>query len=145
VTEGTSTDRAAGGVSELLGRRGERQALDQLMADVEGGSSRVLVLRGEAGVGKSALLGYVRQRAASWRLVSAIGVESEVELAYSALQQVCAPLLKHLAALPAPQRLGLETVQSPTVDDVLGNFSLYWLTNSAVSRPGCTGRTARRT
>jgi predicted ATPase len=60
VTEGTSTDRAAGGVTELLGRRGERQALDQLMADVERGSSRVLVLRGEAGVGKSALLAYVR-------------------------------------------------------------------------------------
>ena len=97
-------------MAELLGRRNECEALDRLEADVLAGSSRVLVLRGEAGVGKSALLTYLSGRVADWRVASAVGVESEMDLAYSGLHQLCAPLLDHLDELPVPQRDALATV-----------------------------------
>jgi DNA-binding CsgD family transcriptional regulator len=97
-------------VGELLGRRDECAALDRLVADVLASSSRVLVLRGEAGVGKSALLGYLSGRITGWHVASAVGVESEMELAYSGLHQLCAPLLDHLDELPVPQRDALATV-----------------------------------
>ncbi|HUK69614.1 MAG TPA: ATP-binding protein, partial [Streptosporangiaceae bacterium] len=97
-------------MAELLGRRGECEALDRLVADVLAGSSRVLVLRGEAGVGKSALLAYLSGRTVGWQVASAVGVESEMDLAYSGLHQLCAPLLDHLDELPVPQRNALATV-----------------------------------
>src|SRR6516225_3742725 len=110
-------DLGSRAVDELLGRRDECAALDRLVADVLAGGSRVLVLRGEAGVGKSALLGYLSSRIAGeagrggeWRVASAVGVESEMELAYSGLHQLCAPLLDHLDELPVPQRDALATV-----------------------------------
>jgi len=68
------------------------------------------VLRGEAGVGKSALLTYVSDRARGSLLGAAVGVESEMELAYSSLHQLCAPILDYLDRLPRPQRAALETV-----------------------------------
>jgi DNA-binding CsgD family transcriptional regulator len=95
---------------KLLGRRGECEALDRLLADVLADRSRVIVLRGEAGVGKSALLGYLSGRVAGWHIARAVGVESEMELAYAALHQLCAPMLDHLDRLPAPQRDALATV-----------------------------------
>ena len=95
---------------KLVGRRAECEALDRLVADVLAGASRVLVLRGDAGMGKSALLGYLSDRVTGWRVVSAVGVESEMELAYSGLHQLCAPLLDHLDELPVPQRDALATV-----------------------------------
>jgi DNA-binding CsgD family transcriptional regulator len=70
----------------------------------------VTVLRGEAGVGKSALLGYLSGRVAGWYVARAAGVESEMELAYAGLHQLCAPMLDHLGRLPAPQRDALATV-----------------------------------
>src|SRR3954469_12104410 len=94
----------------LLGRRAECEVLDRLVADVVSGSSRVLVVRGEAGVGKSALLRYMSERTADWRVTTAVGVESEMGLAYSGLHQVCAPLLEHLEKLPMPQHDALATV-----------------------------------
>jgi DNA-binding CsgD family transcriptional regulator len=84
--------------------------LDRLVADALGGRSRVTVLRGEAGVGKSALLGYLSGRVAGWHVARAAGVESEIELAYAGLHQLCAPMLNHLGRLPAPQRDALATV-----------------------------------
>jgi DNA-binding CsgD family transcriptional regulator len=69
-----------------------------------------MVLRGEAGVGKSALLAYMSDRAAGWRVATAAGAEAERELAYSGLHQLCAPMLDHLDALPDPQREALATV-----------------------------------
>ncbi len=101
---------AASGAVRLLGRRGECEALDRLLTDVLAGASRVTVLRGEPGVGKSALLAYVSGRAAGWRAVTAAGVESEMELAYSGLHQLCAPMLDHIDRLPGPQRDALATV-----------------------------------
>jgi DNA-binding NarL/FixJ family response regulator len=74
------------------------------------GGSRVIVLRGEPGAGKSALLDYLSDRAAGWRFARAAGSESEIELAYSGLHQLCGPMLDHLGRLPAPQRHALETV-----------------------------------
>ena len=93
----------------LLGRRGECEALDQLVARVRAGLSRALVLRGEAGVGKSALLDYLVQHASGCGIARTAGVESEMELAYAGLQQLCAPFLDRLDRLPGPQRHALGT------------------------------------
>src|SRR5262249_15050540 len=80
----------------LLGRRAECEQLDGVLADALAGRSRVVVLRGEAGAGKSALLHYVSERSDGWQVARAVGIESELELAYSGLHQLCAPLLDHV-------------------------------------------------
>jgi DNA-binding CsgD family transcriptional regulator len=94
----------------LRGRRSERAALDGLLADVQAGRSRVLALRGEAGVGKTALLDYLQEHASGFRVVRTVGVESEMELAFAGLHQLCTPLLGGLTALPGPQRDALDVV-----------------------------------
>jgi DNA-binding CsgD family transcriptional regulator len=101
----SSSERGQG----LRGRRSECEALDRLLADVRAGQSRVLVLRGEAGIGKTALVHYLVERAAGCRLARAAGVESEMELAFAGLQQLCAPFLDRLERLPGPQRGALGT------------------------------------
>jgi hypothetical protein len=106
----------------LVGRRGECEALDRVLADVLAGESRVTVLRGEAGVGKSALLGYLSERVAGWRVARAVGVESEMELAYSGLHQLCAPMLDQLDQLPVPQRDALATVFGRSAGPVPDRF-----------------------
>jgi DNA-binding CsgD family transcriptional regulator len=95
---------------ELLGRTEECAALDRLLREAIGGVSGVVVLRGEAGVGKSALIRHLSGRSDGWRIATAVGVESEMELAFSGFHQLCAPLLGYLDRLPAPQRAALETV-----------------------------------
>jgi hypothetical protein len=95
---------ASGSAQRLLGRRRECAALDQLVAIVRTGQSRALVLRGEPGVGKSALLEYLMQHASGCGTARATGVESEMELAFAGLQQLCAPFLDRLDRLPGPQR-----------------------------------------
>jgi DNA-binding CsgD family transcriptional regulator len=103
----------------LLDRRSERAALDEVLASVRSGSSRALVLRGEAGVGKSALLDYLEGQAARCRVVRTAGVESEMELAFAGLHQLCAPFVDHFETLPGPQRdalgtaLGLQDGEAP--------------------------------
>jgi DNA-binding CsgD family transcriptional regulator len=94
----------------LLGRRSESAALDELIASVRAGPSRPLVLRGEAGVGKSALLDYLARTASGCTVARALGVESEVELAFGGLHQLCAPFADRLEDLPEPQRDALATV-----------------------------------
>jgi len=96
--------------SRLLGRRSEREALDRIVTDALAGQSRVIVVRGEAGIGKSALLGHLLEKVAGWHVATAVGVESEMELAYSGLHQLCGPMLDHLDRLPTPQREALATV-----------------------------------
>ncbi len=93
----------------LLGRQTEREALDRLLDAVRSGESRALVLRGEAGIGKSALLAHVAERAADCHVARIAGVQSETGLAFAALQQLCAPMLDRLDALPGPQRDALGT------------------------------------
>ena len=93
----------------LRGRRDETGVLDRLLESVRGGESRVLVVHGEAGVGKSALLEYVAGRALGCRVACAAGVQSEIELAFSGLAQLCAPMLDRIDRLPEPQRDALRT------------------------------------
>ncbi|HEY3651266.1 MAG TPA: AAA family ATPase [Streptosporangiaceae bacterium] len=88
----------------LLDRQRERVALDGLLGDLRSGRGRALVVRGEAGVGKSALLEYVAGAAADMRVARAVGVESEVELAFAGLHLLCGPMLDRLESLPGPQR-----------------------------------------
>jgi AAA ATPase domain len=88
----------------LLNRQRERAALDGLLGDLRSGRGRALVVRGEAGVGKSALLEYVTSAAEDMRMARAAGVESEMELAFAGLHLLCAPLLDRLEGLPGPQR-----------------------------------------
>ena len=96
--------------SGLRGRADECTVLDGLIENVRQGESRSLVVRGEAGIGKTALLGYLLESASDVTVLRAEGVESEMELAYASLQQLCAPLLDGLGSLPAPQRQALEIV-----------------------------------
>jgi len=95
--------------SGLLGRQSECEALDGLVAGVQAGQSRVLVLRGDAGVGKTALLELLPARALGFRIARAAGVESEMELPFAGLHALCAPMLSHLRRLPGPQRDALST------------------------------------
>jgi DNA-binding CsgD family transcriptional regulator len=88
----------------LLGRRSESRTLDRLLEAARAGESRVLVVTGEPGVGKTALLESAIASASGFRVVRAVGVESEMELAFAALQQLCAPMLDRLERLPAPQQ-----------------------------------------
>jgi DNA-binding CsgD family transcriptional regulator len=87
----------------------ESNVLDGLLDAVRGGESRVLVVRGEPGVGKSALLEYAAGRASGCRVGRAAGVQSEMELAFAGLHQLCAPMLDRVERLPAPQRDALST------------------------------------
>jgi len=93
----------------LRGRTSECGALDALVAAARAGESGTLVLRGEAGIGKTALLEYAATRSEGCRVVRAVGVESEMELPFAALHQLCLPLLEGLERLPAPQRDALGT------------------------------------
>jgi DNA-binding CsgD family transcriptional regulator len=93
----------------LINRGPERDALDRLVVGVRGGQSHVLVLRGEAGIGKTALLGYLSAAAQGCRIARAAGVESEMELAFAGLHALCAPMFGRLGHLPVPQRDALKT------------------------------------
>jgi DNA-binding CsgD family transcriptional regulator len=93
----------------LIDRHDERATLDRLVDAVRGGESRALVLRGQPGIGKTALLDYVSERAAGCRVLRATGMQSEMEFAFAGLHQLCAPLLGLLDRLPAPQREALRT------------------------------------
>ncbi|WP_350280671.1 AAA family ATPase [Kribbella sp. HUAS MG21] len=88
----------------LVGRRDECQVLDDLVAGARAGRSTALVLRGEAGIGKTELLNYLVERSAGFRIVRAFGIQSEMELSYAGLHQLCVPLLDGLDQLPEPQR-----------------------------------------
>ncbi|NJP95088.1 AAA family ATPase [Nonomuraea sp. FMUSA5-5] len=93
----------------LLGRQAECDALDRLLSAVRVGESRSLLVHGEAGMGKSALLEYVRDSVSGVRIAAAAGTVTERELAFGGLHQLCAPFLDHLPRLPEPQRDALGT------------------------------------
>jgi predicted ATPase len=96
--------RVRGGAMELIDRDAERDTLDRFVAAIRAGQSQALVVSGEAGVGKTALLDYLAGNASGCQIVRAAGVQSEMELAFAALHQLCAPMLDGLQRLPAPQR-----------------------------------------
>jgi DNA-binding CsgD family transcriptional regulator len=124
----------------LHGRRREREMLDRLVADVRAGQSRVLVLRGEPGTGKTALLDYLAQRAVGCRVARVTGVEPETEMAFAGLHQLCAPFLGRFGHLPDPQREALRTafnMQDGSVPDrfTVGMATLSLLSDLASERP----------
>jgi DNA-binding CsgD family transcriptional regulator len=127
-------------VPRLRGRRSECEALDRLIAGVRTGESRVVVLCGEAGIGKTALLEYVAKRASGCRILRAAGVEYEMELAFAALHQLCGPMLGRLDRLPGPQRdalataFGLRTADPPT-RSLIGLAVLSLLSDAAEEQP----------
>src|SRR5215203_3779664 len=92
------------GRTGLRGRASECALLDDLVSGIRRGESRSLVLRGEAGIGKTALLEYLIASASDLTVVRAVGVESDMELPFASLHQLCGPLLDTLETLPAPQR-----------------------------------------
>jgi DNA-binding CsgD family transcriptional regulator len=102
--------REPGGRPRLRGRASECALLDELVSAIRRGESRSLMLRGEAGIGKTALLEHLIASAPDATLVRAVGVQSEMDLAFAGLHQLCAPLLGRLPNLPAPQRQAMEIV-----------------------------------
>ena len=127
-------------MTELTGRRAECVVLDRLMAAVRTGESRALVVHGEPGVGKTALLQYLAGQASGCRVARAGGVQSEMELAFAVLHQLCAPMLDRLERLPAPQRDALRTAfglsAGPAPDRFLiGLAALGLLSEVAGDRP----------
>ena len=122
----------------LLDRFPERAALSGLLEAARTGRSGVLVMRGEPGVGKTALLDWAVESAAGLRVARVAGVESEMELAFAALQQLCAPMLDQLGSLPDPQRaalgvaFGLETGAAP--DRFLVGLAVLSLLSEAAER-----------
>jgi DNA-binding CsgD family transcriptional regulator len=126
--------------SGFMGRTSERDGLDRLLADVRGGRSVVLVIRGEAGIGKTALLRYAARQAAGFRVAQVTGVEAEMELPFAGIHQLCAPMLGRLDALPRPQREALTValgLASGAVPDrfLLGLAVLGLLSAVAEKRP----------
>ena len=111
-----------GATKPLRGRAAECAALDQALTEARAGRSRVLVLRGEPGVGKTALLDYLAERATGCHIARAAGVESESELPFAALQQLCAPLLDRLDRIPKPQAAALATAFGLASGDAPSRF-----------------------
>ncbi|WP_144120205.1 ATP-binding protein [Catellatospora sichuanensis] len=107
---------------ELRGRRLELAALQQALADARAGTGAVLVLRGEAGIGKTALLEHAAGHAAGFRVVSVVGIESEMELPFASLHQLCAPMLARLDELPGPQRDALSVAFGTQSGEAPGRF-----------------------
>ncbi|MDF1602040.1 helix-turn-helix transcriptional regulator [Nocardioides sp. YIM 152315] len=97
------------GSASLHGRESERQLLGDLLQTATGGTSAVMVVQGDAGIGKSALLDSLEDEANGWRVLRASGVQSEMEIAFAGLHQLCGVLLPALPALPPPQAEALAT------------------------------------
>jgi predicted ATPase len=114
--------------------------LDRLLANVRGGQSAVLVIRGEAGVGKTALMRYAADQASGFRVAQIAGVEYEMELPFAGLHQLCAPMLAQLEGLPEPQHralsiaLGLSSGDAPD-RFLVGLAVLSLLSEVAVEQP----------
>ena len=125
---------------KLFGRARECEVLDRLLAGVRGGSSGVLVVDGEAGVGKTALLEYTVEAAREFRIARTSGVEAEMELPFAAVQQLCSPLLDFLDRLPQPQhealRVAFGLIAGHAPDPFLvGLAVLSLLSEAAEERP----------
>src|SRR5439155_1211254 len=125
---------------DLVGRRRECELLEKLLESARAGRGAVLVVHGEPGVGKTALLDYVVQKGDSFRIARTVGVEGEIELPFAALQQLCAPILALRMGLPPPQRdalgvaFGLAPGNAPS-PFLLGLAVLGLLSEAAEDRP----------
>jgi DNA-binding CsgD family transcriptional regulator len=124
----------------LFGRQSECERLTRLIADTQAGHSQVLVLHGPAGIGKSALLEFVVERATAFQIVQLAGIEAEMEFAYAGLHLLCAPYLDRMDVLPDPQRRALQAafgLRSDGAPDrfVVGLALLTLLNELAEERP----------
>ncbi|WP_171107971.1 MULTISPECIES: LuxR family transcriptional regulator [unclassified Streptomyces] len=126
----------SGAGTGLLGRHNECQVLDDLVAGARAGRSGALVLRGEAGIGKTELLKYLLERATECRTVRVAGVQSEMELSYAGLHQLCAPLLAGLDSLPEPQRDAMRTAFGLRSGDAPDRFLVGLATLSLLADAG---------
>jgi hypothetical protein len=122
------------------GRARERREVDRLLDGVRRGESAALIIRGEAGIGKTALLHYCDRQAAGCRVARLAGVESELELPYAAVHQLCSPMLNELAGLPQPQQRALQVTFGLTTGSapdrfLVGLAVLSLLAETAVARP----------
>ena len=108
--------------SGFLDRTSEREALARLLAEAREGQSAVLVMRGEAGIGKTALLRHLARQASGFRVAQVAGVEAEMELPFSGIHQLCAPVLDQLDALPQPQQNALNVALGLAPGDVPDRF-----------------------
>jgi DNA-binding CsgD family transcriptional regulator len=122
------------------GRERERAALGQMLDRVRQGESAVLVLRGEAGIGKTALMHYCAREASGCRVVQITAVESELQMPFAAVHQLCEPMLGNLGTLPQPQQQALrvafgEEVGSTPDRFVVGLAVLGLLSEFTVERP----------
>src|SRR3954468_12017249 len=108
--------------SGFLGRTTERQVLDGLLARARAGESEALVIRGEAGIGKTALLRYAARQASGFQVVQLTGVEVEMELPFAGIHQLCATMPDRLDALPAPQRDALSVALGSVAGEVPDRF-----------------------
>ena len=121
----------------LTGRHAECAGLDQLINTVRAGGSRVLVVRGDPGAGKSALLDYLAEHASGCQVLRAVGVQSEMELAYAGLHQLLAPVLHRVDLLPTPQREALRTAfgvsAGPVPDQFLVGLAVLGLVSEAAA------------
>jgi predicted ATPase len=124
--------------AELTDRRAERGVLDRLIEAVRAGESRALVLHGEAGVGKTALLEYLATQALGCRVARAVSVQSEMELVFAGLHQLCSPMLDRLEHLPVPQRDALQTAfgmsPGPAPDRFLVGLAVLSLLSAVAER-----------
>src|ERR1700722_19203604 len=140
ITRPYRNGMAVPGTPAFRGRAREREVLDSLLDRVRASESAALVIRGEAGIGKTALIRYCARQASGCRLVQIAGVESEMELPFAALHQLCAPMLSGLAALPEPQERALRVafgLATGTAADrfVVGLAVLSLLAENAAARP----------
>jgi predicted ATPase len=106
----------------LLGRAAEQRRLEEMLADARRGRSSVLVLRGEAGIGKTTLLDYAEQRAADMTVLRCVGIEAEHELAFAGLHQLLRPCLALLDRLPPPQAAAVRGAFGLSFDRVENPF-----------------------
>ena len=125
--------------SILLGRSKQRETLDGLLADARGGHGAVLVIRGEAGVGKTALLRYAAEQAVGFQIRRTAGVESEMQLPFASLHQLCRPLLDRLDSIPPPQRAALSIALGMTDGDSPDQFLVSLAALSLLSETSTRG------
>ncbi len=127
--------------AQLVGRNPECSAMDELLRQVGDGASAALVVRGEPGIGKSAILDYAAKAAAGFLVLAVTGIESELEVVFSGLQQACAPLAGRLVQLPPPQAdalrvaFGLSAATAPPERFLVGLGVLGLLAEAAADRP----------
>ena len=132
-----SADARPRGPGRLVGRHRECSSLDRLVEVVRAGESQVLVVSGEPGVGKTALLDYLTRRARGCRLARVAGMQSEMELAFAGIHQLCMPLLDHADSIPAPQQNALRTAiglaAGPSPDRFLVGLAVLSLLSEAAA------------